>query len=279
MDGMTQAGRPAELPGANRGDSVVPGHWLLARLGKRVLRPGGIALTRTLLADANVTNADVVELAPGLGRTAAEILARSPRSYLGVEQDPDAARSVGRILHGRGDVRVVDAADTGLPDASADVVIGEAMLTMQGDSAKHAIVAEASRVLRVRGRYGIHELALMPDTISDEVKADLRQSLARTIKVNARPLTIAEWSALLTKHGLVVDHVATAPMALLQPRRLIADEGLLGTLRFAIRLLTSRDGRRRVAQMRRTFRRYRKQLTAVAIVAHKPSGESHGESH
>jgi len=171
MDGVTQAGRSAELPGANRGDSVVPGHWLLARLGKRVLRPGGIALTRTLLADANVTNADVVELAPGLGRTAAEILARSPRSYLGVEQDPDAARLVGRILHARGDVRVVDAADTGLPDASADVVIGEAMLTMQGDSAKHAIVAEASRVLRVRGRYGIHELALMPDTISDLMRS------------------------------------------------------------------------------------------------------------
>ena len=136
------------------------------------MRPGGIGLTRTLLSDSDVTDADVLELAPGLGRTATEILAHRPRSYVGVEQDPDAARSVRNVINGRGEVRVADAADTGLPDASRDVVIGEAMLTMQGDPAKHAIVAEASRVLRPGGRYAIHELALTPDTISDEIKTD-----------------------------------------------------------------------------------------------------------
>lgn len=58
--------------------------------------------------------------------------------------------------------------------------------------AKHAIMAEASRVLRAGGRYAIHELALTPDTISDEIKTDVRQSLSRAIKVNARPLTITK---------------------------------------------------------------------------------------
>ena len=70
-------------------------------------------------------------------------------------------------------------------------------------------------------RYAIHELALTPDTVSDEIGTDIRKSLARTIKVNARPLTVAEWSQLLSAHGLVVDHVATAPMALLQPKDLL----------------------------------------------------------
>ncbi|GBE65902.1 methyltransferase [Mycobacterium sp. MFM001] len=261
----------AGLPSADRADNAVQGHWLLARLGKRVLRPGGIGLTRTLLARAGVTDADVLELAPGLGRTATEILARHPRSYLGAEQDPDAARAVRDLVAGHGDVRVADAADTGLPDAATDVVIGEAMLTMQGDAAKHNIVAEASRVLRPGGRYAIHELALTPDTVSDEVKTDVRQSLARAIKVNARPLTVTEWTALLAECGLVVDEVATAPMALLQPRRLIADEGVLGALRFARNLLIHRDARRRVLTMRRTFRKYRDRLIAVAIVAHKPA--------
>lgn len=253
-----------------RADAVEHGHWLLARLGKRVLRPGGVGLTRTLLAHADVADADVLELAPGMGRTAAEIVARHPRSYLGAEQDPDAARSVRNVVAGRGDVKIADAADTGVPDASTDVVIGEAMLTMQGDAAKHAIVSEASRVLRPGGRYAIHELALTPDTIADEIKTDVRQSLARAIKVNARPLTVAEWTQLLADHGLIVDHVATAPMALLQPRRLIADEGLLGALRFGKNLLTHSDARRRVLIMRRTFRTHRERLTAVAIVAHKP---------
>lgn len=274
MNSIMQSNRTEQLPWSSRGDDTVQGHWLLARLGKRVLRPGGVGLTRTLLADAKLTDADVLELAPGLGRTATEILAARPRSYVGVEQDPDAAALVRGLITGRGEVRVTDAANTGLPDASTDVVIGEAMLTMQGDPVKHAIVAEASRVLRAGGRYAIHELALTPDAISDEVKTDVRQSLARAIKVNARPLTVAEWTRLLAEHGLVVDHVATGPMALLQPRRLIADEGLLRALRFGINVLVHRDARRRVAQMRNTFRRHREWLIAVAVVAHKPTGDS-----
>jgi len=262
------------LPSSNRADDSVQGHWLLARLGKRVLRPGGVELTRTMLARADVSGADVLELAPGLGRTASEIIARRPRSYVGAESDPDAAKLVRRVLAGRGDVRVTDAADTGLPDGSADVVIGEAMLTMQGDAAKHAIVAEAARVLRPRGRYAIHELALTPDDLDDEISTDVRQSLARAIKVNARPLTVAEWSQLLSNHGLAVEHVATAPMALLQPRRVIADEGLFGTLRFAKNLLVNRAARKRVLLMRSTFRKHRERMTAVAIIASKPAGSS-----
>jgi len=269
-------GSQQPLPSSNRADDAVQGHWLLARLGKRVLRPGGVELTRTLLVRAEVTDADVLELAPGLGRTAAEILARRPRSYIGVESDPDAANAVRRVLAGYGEIRVADAGATGLPDASTDVVIGEAMLTMQGDVAKHAIVSEASRVLKPNGRYAIHELALTPDTISEEISTDIRQSLARAIKVNARPLTVAEWSQLLAGHGLVVDHVATAPMALLQPQRVIADEGLFGAVRFAKSVLVHRDARKRVLTMRRTFRRHRERLVAVAIVAHKAAESGAG---
>ncbi|HEY2503397.1 MAG TPA: class I SAM-dependent methyltransferase [Mycobacterium sp.] len=269
-----RAGSRQPMPSSNRADDSVAGHWLLARLGKRVLRPGGVELTRTLLAHAELTDADVLELAPGLGRTAAEILARSPRSYIGAESDPDAANVVRGVLtelgSGNGAVRVTDAAATGLPDASTDVVVGEAMLTMQGDAAKHAIVGEAARVLRPHGRYAIHELALTPDTVAEDISADIRQSLARAIKVNARPLTIAEWSGLLADHGLVVEQVATAPMALLQPRRVIADERFTGALRFAKNVLSNRDARKRVLTMRRTFRKHRERLTAVAIVARKP---------
>ena len=159
------------LPLAGRGDDAVAGHWLLARLGKRVLRPGGAALTAALLDRAEVADADVVELAPGLGRTAAEIIARRPGSYVGVEQDPDAARAVRGIVGAHGTVRVADAARTGLPSGSADVVIGEAMLSMQNDTSKTAIIAEAARLLRPGGRYAIHELALTPDTVPEATKA------------------------------------------------------------------------------------------------------------
>lgn len=83
-----RTGSEPPLPGSHRADEAVAGHWLLARLGKRVLRPGGVELTRTLLSHAQLPGADVVELAPGLGRTATEIVARAPRSYVGAEADP-----------------------------------------------------------------------------------------------------------------------------------------------------------------------------------------------
>jgi SAM-dependent methyltransferase len=146
------------LPMAERDVEDLPGHWLLARLGKRVLRPGGIGLTRALLDAADVAGADVVELAPGLGRTAQEIVPRRPASYTGIERDEAAAGAVRRVVGSAGRCLVADAAATGLPDGCADVVVGEAMLTMQSDRGKDAVVAEAARLLRPGGRYAIHEL-------------------------------------------------------------------------------------------------------------------------
>ena len=133
---MTEGER---LPFAGRRAEHAPGHWLLARLGKRVLRPGGQGLTRQLIEHARVAEADVVELAPGLGRTAAELCAGHPRSYVGVEKDEDAARLTERAVGTRGRVVNSDAADTGLPDASADVVIGEALLQMRRNLADEGV--------------------------------------------------------------------------------------------------------------------------------------------
>ena len=76
----------------------MPGHWLLAKMGKRVLRPGGLELTKRLLSDLAVTeNDDVVEFAPGLGITARMTLAKRPRSYIAVEREPAAAATVASL--------------------------------------------------------------------------------------------------------------------------------------------------------------------------------------
>jgi hypothetical protein len=66
----------------------MPGHWLLSRLGKRVVRPGGLKLTRALLDGLAIGPADeVVEFAPGLGVAARMTLQRCPRCYTGAERD------------------------------------------------------------------------------------------------------------------------------------------------------------------------------------------------
>ncbi|MEZ4929561.1 MAG: hypothetical protein R2777_06070 [Chitinophagales bacterium] len=63
---------------------------------------------------------------------------------------------------------------------------GEAMLTMQADHRKSDIIKEAYRLLKKDGYYGIHELGLTPNTIDENLKADIQKQLANVIKVNAQ---------------------------------------------------------------------------------------------
>ena len=268
--------RHSALPISQRPASTAPGHWVLARVGKKVLRPGGLELTLQMLSDAKLTGSRVVEYAPGLGRTASEILAARPASYTGVDKDPVAAKHVSELVGTRGTVINADASDTGLESGSADVVVGEAMLTMQGEKSKKAIISEAVRLLAPGGRYAIHELAVQPDSIDEELHTQIRKDLARAIHVNARPLTCAQWSQLLEECGLTVDSVHTAPMALVAFSRNIRDEGFLQTLRIIRNVLSDRELRERVLGMRKTFRTYQDSMCGVTIVAHKPlKGERH----
>ena len=258
------------LPISQRPASTAPGHWVLARVGKKVLRPGGLELTLQMLSDAKLTGSRVVEYAPGLGRTASEILAARPASYTGVDKDPVAAQHVRELVGTRGTVINADAADTGLESGSADVVVGEAMLTMQGDKSKAAIVAEAARVLRPGGRYAIHELGVAFDDIAEEDDTRLRRDLARAIHVNARPMTAAAWRALMEDAGLEVAWVKTAPMALLKMSRNLRDEGLGGSMRLVRNVLGDKELRARIRQMRSVFARYEKDMVGIALVARKP---------
>jgi SAM-dependent methyltransferase len=250
----------------------MPGHWLLARLGKRVLRPGGRELTKQLLSSLAIDAADdVVEFAPGLGETARLTIARSPRTYTAVERDRDAAALVSQALTAPNQRCVPGSAEqTGLPSTCASVVYGEAMLSMQVPAAKTRIVAEAARLLRPGGRYGVHELCLLPDDVADDVREAIARDLSDRIHVGVRPLTVTEWRQLLESAGLIVTSVETAPMHLLEPGRLVRDEGLLNAIRFIFNVARHGAARRRVQLMRRVFRKYKQHLAAVAIVSVKP---------
>jgi hypothetical protein len=249
----------------------MPGHWLLARMGKRVLRPGGLQLTHRLLDDLDIQPADeVVEFAPGLGVTAKLTLARNPASYIAVERDPAAAQAVRRHLSAAQHRCVTGSAeDTGLLSACATVVYGEAMLSMQPATTKKRIIGEAARLLRYDGRYGIHELCLVPDDVNEELRQGIQQDLSDEIHVGIRPLTSLEWRELLEAAGFEIMSQRAAPMHLLEPKRLVQDEGVVGALRFAWNVATHGAARRRVLRMRRIFRKYCQHLAAVAIVSRK----------
>jgi cyclopropane fatty-acyl-phospholipid synthase-like methyltransferase len=260
-----------KLPGEGLKIEKMPGHWLLARLGKRVLRPGGIELTRQMLDALAINQEDhVVEFAPGLGVTAELALAQSPASYTGVEADASAAQNVQAYLKGEQQRCVVGRAEeTGLPDASATVIYGEAMLTMQTPGNKVNIIQEAKRLLLPGGRYGIHELCLIPDDLDEATKATINQALSDVIHVGARPLTVSEWVTLFDEAGFQVQATATAPMHLLELPRMVQDEGIGGTARIAWNVMRNPAARKRVLAMRRVFRQYEDHLGAVMLVAEK----------
>lgn len=260
------------FPAAGLETGQMPGHWLLARLGKRVLRPGGVELTRQMLHGLAIWHDDdVVEFAPGLGATARLTLALNPRSYLAIDRDEGAVSQVRRWLTGPSQgCQIGLAHETGLPAGAASVIYGEAMLTMLTPQMKRQTVLEAFRCLRSGGRYGIHEMSLVPDDLSEEIKQDLQRDLSAVIRVGARPLTVAEWRELLESEGFIVERIESAPMHLLKTGRMIQDEGLMGTLRILWNTLRDQAALQRVWAMRQTFLRHERKLGAVAIVARKP---------
>lgn len=172
-----------------------------------------------------------------LGATADLVLAGGHRRDLAVERDPAA----------------------------------EAVLTMSPPAARRRILAESARALRPGGRLGLHELALVPDDLEPESREEVGRDLSATLRVGARPLTPAEWRALLAEAGLEVTAETRAPMALLGPGRLARDEGALGALRFAANALRDPAARRRVLAIRAVLRRHAGHLAAIALVAGRPA--------
>lgn len=267
---------PSELPGEGQHRAKMQGHWVLARAGKRVLRPGGVELTRRMLDVLAICPQDrIVEFAPGLGVTAEMVLRKSPVAYWGVERDPAA---VGRLRRrfGGATTRIVlgRAEESGLPDSCASVVYGEALLSMQNQQQKKRIVSEACRLLTAGGRYGIHELCFLPDDIPDYMRQEIQAAMSKEIHVGVQPLCQNEWIQLLKQNGLKVTWSGRAPMHLLEPRRLLQDEGFIGGLCIAFRMAAFPSLGQRILAMRRLFNKYGEHLGAISLVGRRDCGNS-----
>ena len=128
---------------------------------------------------------------------------------------------------------------------------------------------EAARLLRPGGYYAIHEMSLVPDYLRPELKEEIQKDLARTIRVNARPLTVAEWTALAEEAGFEVLDVYQTDMALLEPKRLLADEGAAGVAKIAFNLVRKPQIRERVLGMRGVFRRHADHIGAIGLILRK----------
>lgn len=249
--------------------SKAQGHWILAKMGKKVLRPGGRRLTEQLIDELHIGPEDhIVEFAPGMGFTAKLTTDKKPKSYIGFDADQDAVRLLTNSIIAKNTKFILaNASDTKLNPKIKDKVYGEAMLTMHADHRKSEIMREAYRILKKGGLYAIHEMALV--NVDDEQKKYIQKDLAQAIHVNARPIRVEEWKALLEKEGFHIKKIIQHDMRLLNPSRVVDDEGWNTALKVWFNILTHSGARKRILNMRKTFTRHSQNINSVAIIAEK----------
>lgn len=246
-----------------------PDEALLAHLGRQVLHPGGLALTSRLLEDLAVgPDDDVVELGAAPGPTTHLILTLEPRSYLGVAPNGQVASRLRDHLHGANHrvCRCIPLA-TGLHDASADVVIAESLLATVHPEQRRASLAELARITRRGGRIGLLEIAFTHDDLGPVREESSRRDLSDATRRPIEPLSPAAWTALLEEAGFAVQTQRTAPLDLLEPRRLLRDEGFLGATLFGLKLGVKREAQAQAFAMRDAVRRHHGDLCAFAVTA------------
>lgn len=247
-----------------------PAYIVFESIGKTVIRPGGKTLTNKMLEILDISKNDsVVEFAPGAGRTTKKILKLNPMEYKVVERNRTFAKRIEKILNGSKYSCIIGSAqDSQIPDEFATRVFGEAMLTMQSINTKKEIIQEAARILKSGGLYAIHEVGLREE-VSSDLRNEIYEDLLDSLKVNAQPITIQEWTTLLKEQNLVIVDQVEVPMKVFSPKSFIKDEGFFHTIKIMSNLLRNKKARKRLLSVRRTFKKHEKNLTGLLLISKK----------
>ncbi|WP_159790441.1 SAM-dependent methyltransferase [Sodalinema gerasimenkoae] len=237
---------------------TAPGHQVLAAAGKTILRPGGQAASRQLWTWAEFTPGDtVLELASSFGMSAIALAREFGVNVVGVEQNSESVQRATKAVREAGlsdRIRFVEASIFKLDqlEEQFDFVLAEAIVTMQAPAGKAKLFGLIHDRLKPGGVFLSHEMK----TTTPEVS----QALAANLRVNAQPLTAEAWQELAHNNGFTVQQQASGPMDLLDLSRLIQDEGVMGTVKFASNLILHPQLRDRILEMRRVFHQYQSSL-------------------
>ena len=248
-----------------------PGHEFLARLGKTRLRPGGREATEWLLGHVDFTaDTRVLEVACNMGTTMVALAEAHGCRITGLDMNPAALEKARANIAAHGLNDVIDVVEGNalalpFPDATFDVVINEAMLTMLPRENKAKAIAEYFRVLKPGGVLLTHDVALR---VTDEAEAaELRAGISRAINVNVDPLPHALWEKLLRDAGFAIE-VQTGDMTLLDPAGLVRDEGFDGAMKI-IRNGLRTENLDRFRKMFNFFFDHNKEFSYIAVVSKK----------
>ena len=245
------------------------GHKFLAKLGKKRLRPGGKRATDWLIEKGAFTSeTKVLEVACNRGTTAIELAKKFGCQITAVDMDQQALEiakqsaikaNVGHLIH----FERANAMKLPYHSETFDVVINEAMLTMQSDQAKRKCVTEYLRVLKPNG------VLLTHDVLLKESKESVRQELSQAINVNVGPLTESGWKSVMHESGYERVEILTGEMTLMKVSGMIYDEGWIGTIKICLNAC-KKENRKQFLTMYRMFEKNKKELGFIAMVSYKP---------
>ncbi len=244
----------------------------MAAAGKKILRPGGKAATVQLFQWADFQPGDtVLELAASFGYSAIALAQRYGVRVVGIEKNPESvARAQANIQAAglEGQVQVVEGDIFRLDQIPGqfDYVLAEAILTMQSIPAKAKILQGIHDRLKPGGKFLSQEL------LAADREEEIHQALAAILRANSTPLSEAHWLEICQTAGLEVVNRQVGTMGLLNPGRIIQDEGLPDALKFFWNLLTQPQVRDRLLAMRRVFQQYRRELGYIILSAQRLDG-------
>ena len=217
---------------------TAPGHEVLAKAGKTVLRPGGLEATSQLLEWADFQPEEtVLELAASFGKSAIWLAQRYGVRVIGIERNPESVRIAQENirqagLEGKVEVREGNIFNLAEITETFDYVFAEAILTMHSASGKAKILAGIEKVLKPGGIF------LSQEMIAGGNRKEIDRALSQVIRVNAQPLSETEWEKACAEAGLTFKPSKTGAMGLLNPKRVIEDEGLFPALKIAWNVVT-----------------------------------------
>lgn len=249
------------------------GHQVMAAAGKKILRPGGKAATEQLFQWAGFQPGEtVLELAASFGYSAIALAKRYGVRVVGVEKNPESVARARANIQAAGledQVQVIEGDIFHLEQISGqfDYVLAEAILTMQSLPAKVKILSGVRDRLKPGGKFLSHEL------LAKEREEEIHRALATTLRVNSTPLSESNWMDTCEAAGLQVLYHQTGDMRLLNPTRIIQDEGLKDAIKFFWNVLTQAGVRHRLLAIRRVFKQYRQELGYIAVYAERKSNQ------
>lgn len=245
----------------------IAGHTFLAKLGKKRLRPGGKEATEWLFNQVEITeNTTILEVACNMGTTAIELVKKFGCNVVAIDFDETVikiAQENIRNNHLSHKITVIHADARQLPfeNNQFDIVINEAMLTMQSKINKEKCLREYYRVLKKGGKLLTHDIAI---TESDTVKKEISQ----VINVNIHPLYHHEWLMLFENQSFINIHSHIGNMSLMRISGMIRDEGILNTIKI-IKNAIKKENRSQFYKMFKTFRKNKKVMRYIVIKGEK----------